>query len=822
MKKALCFILSLLLLLALAACGRKPAPTAEPTGTPAVETREPEPSPVPTDEPISSTEPQDPQDPLERALAYLRQRDRDWNYVSAHLGTYQELYKLTHPGADVQIIGGGIGAKEVSVEVAGEDAQAFAEAGIFSDRITVHTVKRGDPCFPQDLPISREPETDRVSERGMRITMDRAVWPVGAEYLSFTIGNETDDSLDYGAKRRLEKYADGSWQSYSFPGMVLAIGYSVSPHTSHSYLFPLTDCVPLGEGLYRVGIVYSGGWDWAEFVVRSDAEPLDLTPVTYGSWPEAALLLAGLPEGVESGLQVSTQWPAVSHTWRLEEDCSLSDAELAELLLGTEAEYDPETEVWRLGNRTLDLKDGARLTAEDPLVRALSLLVPAQGTDNLDPRSIPTLAEAGWIYDVPFDGRDASFLSLFDSRREEIEITDQAGILRTAELAIGGGCKAYAPDCAILTARLEELLAEKRVQLGEEAFLAEYGDLAGFSFRPEDLAQLCLVQAPIRARLGRNAIDYTYVSPWGQLDGAVWLLYDRESQEILALSARYLGYRLVPEDAWETRSPLEQVLKFLPLMEGEEELRLTRMDYVLIPGQKEGTLMPAWRMLAETASGEIRTWVASTRNDRQSAYDLQRRVYLEELMSAHTVIALFETCWEQYPEMDVWPVSWGINRLEDGQEYLLVECDGVDCPALETSGLLPDGVTLRYPEEQFNQKLSHPCPREPEWEKSWAGGTVTLTMAQAEYPLYPDYVELTVRCERSFNRNWDRFEKYADGEWHHVREWMAGNLGLRYVESGETVLQVRTNAKLGPGLYRLYLNDEYWVEFKITDRTAEN
>ncbi|MBR5702481.1 MAG: hypothetical protein IKX47_08420, partial [Oscillospiraceae bacterium] len=516
-------------------------------------------------------------------------------------------------GADVQIIGGGIGAKEISVEVAGEDARAFAEAGIFSDRITVSPVKRGGPAFPQDLPIPREPETDRVSERGMRITMDRAVWPVGAEYVRFTYTNETDDSLEYGAKQRLEKYVDGSWQSYRFPGMVLAIAYSVSPHSSHSFLFSLTECLPLGEGLYRVGIVYSGGWDWAEFVVRRDAEPLDLTPVVRRSYPEAALLLAGLPEGVESGLQVPTQWPAVSHTWRLEEDCGLSDPELAELLLGTGAEYDPETELWWAGNRTLDLKDGAELTTEDPLVRALTLLAPARGADTQDPRSIPALAEAGWVRNGIFTSSDVPYLSLYEARIEEIGVTDPAGILRTAELVSGWGCIEYLPNCAVLTDRLEALLAEKRAVLGEEAFLAEYGDLAGFSFRPEDLRQLVLVHVPIRARLGRNAFDYIYVSPWGELDGVAWLLYDRESQEVLALRARYLGFRLVPEDAWETNSPLEQVLKFLPLIAGEEGLRLTRMDYVLIPGQEEGTLIPAWRMLAETASGEVRTWVVSAR-----------------------------------------------------------------------------------------------------------------------------------------------------------------------------------------------------------------
>ena len=813
MKKAMYSALIVALLLTLAACGGKLEPTAEPTLTPAAETREPEPTAVPTSEPTAAPEPQELQDPLERALAYLRQRDRDWNYVSAHMGTYQELYTLTHPGADVQIIGGGIGAKEISVEVAGADAQAFAEAGIFSDRITVSPVKRGGPDFPQDLPIPREPETDRVSERGMRITMDRAVWPVGAEYVRFTYANETDDSLEYGAKQRLEKYVDGSWQSYRFPGMVLAIAYSVSPHTSGSFMFPLTECLPLGEGLYRVGIVYSGGWDWAEFVVRSDAEPLDLTPVTYRSWPEAALLLAGLPEGVESGLQVPTQWPAVSHTWRLEEDCSLSDAELAELLLGTGAEYDPETELWQAGNRTLDLKDGAELTAEDPLVRALTLLVPARGADTLDPRSIPAPAEAGWIYEGLFNGQDVPFLSLYDSRREEIEITDQAGILRTAELVSGGKCMAYDPDCAVLTDRLEALLAEKRAEQGEEAFLAEYGDLAGFSFRPEDLAQLCLVQVSIRARLGGTSFDYTYVSPWGELDGAAWLLYDRESQEILALNARYLGFRLEPEDAWETNSPLEQVLKFLPLMEREEGLRLTRMDYVLIPGQEEGTLMPAWRLLAETASEETLTWVVSAGNSWQSAYDLQRREYLQNLQ--REIPGLFRAYREQFPEMDVWVSSWGLDRLEDGRECLMVSCRGVDIPALEASGFLPEEVALEWLESPFNQKESHPCPHEPEWENDW--GTVGFTMAEAVYSPYPEYVEMTVNWEKAFELESLVCKKYVDEEWKYVCR-VQTDAPLPPDAAGEATLRAYPQSRLGEGLYRLYVNDKFWVEFKISDQ----
>ena len=625
MKKILCIALTLLL--TLAACGRRPETTAEPTLTPAEEIRDPEPTPVPTAEPTDAPEPQEPQTPLERALAYLRLRDKDWNYVTAHMGTYEELYKLTHPGADVQIIGGGIGAKEITVQVAGEDARAFGEAGIFSDRITVSPVKRGGPGFSQDLPIPREPETDRVSERGLHITMERAVWPVGMEYLRFTIGNETNRSLD-GGEICLEKYTEGGWKRYVFPGMNIGSGLYLKAHSSNEKFMDLQYFPRLGEGLYR--IVVTSGDDWAEFVVRADAESLDLTPVIYRSWPEAALLLAGLPDNVESELY-QTNWPALSWQWRLTENRRVSDEELAALLLGEESEYDPETELWRAGNRTLDLTDGAQLTAEDPLVRALTLLVPARGTDTPDPRSIPTPAEAGWVSAGRFDGHGVPFLSRYDERREEIVVTDQTGILRPAVLTIGGRFKAYVPDCAILTARLEELLTEKRTELGETAFLAEYGDLTDFSFRTEELTQLYLVQVPIRARLVNSIEVFSYdaadVSPWGELDGAAWLLYDIENREILALNAWYLGYQLEPEDVWETNSPLEQAVKFLPLMEGEEGLRLTRMDYMLIPGQEEGTLMPAWRMLAETASVEVRTWVVSAVDSSATACDLANSGY---------------------------------------------------------------------------------------------------------------------------------------------------------------------------------------------------
>ena len=788
MKKTLCFALILTLLLPLAACGRTPEPTAEPTVAPAAETQGPEPTPVPTAEtaptaePLPTQEPQEPQTPLERALAYLRRKDKDWNYASRHLGTYQELYTLLHPGADVQILGGGIGAKEISVSVTGADARAFAEAGYLPDRITVSPVKNGDPCFSRDLPIPREPETDRVSERGMRVTMERAVWPVGAEYLRCTLGNETDDWLE-GEEVCLEKYTEEGWKRYVWPGMNIGTAFGLEPHSAYGRLMDLQLCPRLGEGLYR--IIVCPGEDWAEFVLRADGEPLDPEPLVRQSWPEAALLLAGLPEGVESDL-TSVQWPAVSHTWRLAEEPRPADEELADLLLGEGAAYDPAAEVWRAGELTLSPGDTVRLESDTPIARALRLVLPLRDPETLDPRDIPSLEAAGWI-SMGIGSQVPGLSSLFPQT----------------------GFRCCCPDIGVLNARLEAALET----LGPED--PRYAELADFRFTQADAAELRLALRPIYTTAAEGRMRLSPVSPWGELEEATaWCLY-REDQAVLWLEARYLDYRLEPVDSWATRSPLEKITRFLPLMAGEEELRLTRMDYVLIPGNEEGVFQPAWRLLAETASGEELTWVASTRNDRQSAYDLQRRAYLLELQKPNGIRHTFRSFREEYPDMDVWEDSWGIDLLEDGRDYLMVLCHGADIPALEASGTLPEGVVLDWIESPFNQKESHPCPHEPEGEKDW--GTVCFTIAEAAYPPYPEAVELTAACENPFELDKLICKKYVDEEWRNVCPVYTEHWRSLTLEPGETTLQVYPAARLGPGLYRLYMNNKFWVEFKVSE-----
>ena len=71
--------------------------------------------------------------------------------------------------------------------------------------------------------------------------------------------------------------------------------------------------------------------------------------------------------------------------------------------------------------------------------------------------------------------------------------------------------------------------------------------------------------------------------------------------------------------------------------------------------------------------------------------------------------------------------------------------------------------------------------------------------------------------QKTFDRDWYRFSKYVDGEWRDVYRILSGTLQFLYVEAGETTLQAPTMSRLGPGLYRLYLNQEYWVEFQVSD-----
>ena len=573
MKKALCFILALILLLSIAACGQGP----EPAATPGTETREPE------------------ADRLERALAYLH--GRKGTFTQRHLYTYLELYRMTHPGANLMLNGLDSDNKQVYLDMTGLDVKAFAESGFLPDFVTVRSYGFANEFVPLSEPIPREPEWDRVSEHGVRFTMDRAVWPVGTEYVRFTLRNEGEKNYSYGADVQMEKYVAGSWQPLQHSGGIALIAYNLPLGQEVSLSPPMMYFPALGEGLYRVGFISKG--DWAEFAVRREAEPLDLTGVWRTNYPEAALLLAGLPETVESELSGAANWPALSSTWELTAENQWSDRELADLLLGEEAEYDASAGVYRLGDCTLSLKNGAQLTRDTLLVKALCLTM---GDMSL------SLEQMGWKNGFKTN-----------------HIQPLSGLYPWARGT------AYSPDLDILNARLAAALEA----LGEEA-----GELQGFRFSKKDLKDLQLLVIPVCTEAD-GPYSIPVCSPDGELAGAAaWGIcrsINYIDPELLALNIRLPGYRLTPgETRSKTLSPLEQAKKFLPLLQ-EEGIRLVSFDYVLIPdlnGSEETTLRPAYRLLAETASGEERCFVVSAVSKAASAYDLPRRVWLEELYAS--------------------------------------------------------------------------------------------------------------------------------------------------------------------------------------------
>ncbi len=565
------------------------------------------------------------------------------------------------------------------------------------------------------------------------------------------------------------------------------------------------------------------------------------TGFAHGGWPEANLLLEGLPENVASAALGRVLWPDPSYEWRLTETRNISDRVLARILLGDGAEYDTESETYRAEDKTLDLSNGAQLDCDTPLARALVLTLPQKSPDTLDPRDIPTLEEAGWKYEqhpalglglgeIPFLER------LYSQRREQVTLTVAEGQEQTFELINAGRFDAYRPDLETLNARLAAALEEERARLGEAAYTDKYGDLAGFSFTREDLQHLYLVRVPIHANLG-TVLNYDYLSPWGELaSSAAWVLYSKDLG-ILALDAPYLGYTLEPRETTrqETGAPEKALKKLLDRLSGEEGIKLLSMDYVLADGMayerdlhyvskygfKQRIIEPMWRIQLETGAGEEQTWLVSI--NAQNAYELSERCYLETVQNH--MMDFFREYSALYPDADVWySGSTILIRGEDGREYLEVQCYGVDVPELETSGFLPRGTVLDYPEQPFNQKEAHPCPHEPEWEKKyWSEereDTVTLTMLRPVYPLYPDCVEVTVKCGKNFPRDPFSFRKYVDGEWQPVMQVYVIPMIMQYVEAGETTFQASTRSKLGPGLYRLYVNQEYWVEFQVSDAPA--
>ncbi len=268
-------------------------------------------------------------------------------------------------------------------------------------------------------------------------------------------------------------------------------------------------------------------------------------------------------------------------------------------------------------------------------------------------------------------------------------------------------------------------------------------------------------------------------------------------------------------NTYPTASPLSALKALLEgLGAAGERLTLTKLEYrhFLYYGRYP---TPMWLLWAETESGETQLYGADTLRVRgESVFRGEMIERAEVLAWYRKVVPLFEAYREAQPDADVYPVDWR-GDMDGAHWFLRLRCDGVDIPALESSGLLPDFVRLEYDHEKFNQKQAHEIPREPEWVKAYNGGGTVIAMEQADWPLYPDELRFTVRVNAPTQYS-PRIEKWADGEWHGVRSTITDTLEMRYVETEENSFSLTHYAKLGPGLYRLHINSLYWVEFTVS------
>ncbi len=716
--------------------------------------------------------------PEDRRAAAL---DKMWreNFVFHHLSGFLELYRLEHPLADAHLDVWSRGEGILELGGYGVDFGDFAAGLPFLEEFRLLWDKDALDARTSE-PISREPESVHT-ENGMNVAMDRAVYPLWPEYISYTMTNETGDSLSYGDAPWIAKWVDGEWVRVQSSGNSFLMLYYVSPGETKPMRQRLEGFSPLGEGLYRYYI--DGEKYWAEFAVSAEAEPLDLTDYVYSGAADAAFMRLGASwEQVEALSRV--HWPALAYEWRFGSPRGPSDAELVGAFLGEDAVYDEEAELFRAGDKTLDLRDGVRLQTDSALGLALRLLLEGDGA--------------------------ARFLEN-DKVRTSIEDSSEAHPF--ARLFGAGWCYRLSPAPEELNAALQDALerdggtlsAEERAALADFAFTEEtspvfyfyvYGtgisetdDMGNLGFRME----LC----PIA---GVPALAW-YVSCGG---------------ELIELCAPLRSYSL-SRDQWigESRNPYEAAEALWSGLDEEQRAeKLLSFTYQLVPGDMAPAIpvyVPAWVLETEAADGTLHHFAVNARGLRFLG-ELDERQAVKE---AHTLI---RGIWESYraenPEADVYPVSW--TGYREGAHWVLrVDCDGVDIPALEASGLLPDCVRLSYDHEKFNQKQAHPIPREPESTRYYDGGSTVIAMEQADWPLYPDELRFTVKSGHAIQYNpW--VEKWADGDWHNVRSAISGTLEMHWIEEEENSFPLEYYAKLGPGLYRLNINSRYWVEFTVS------
>ena len=147
---------------------------------------------------------------------------------------------------------------------------------------------------------------------------------------------------------------------------------------------------------------------------------------------------------------------------------------------------------------------------------------------------------------------------------------------------------------------------------------------------------------------------------------------------------------------------------------------------------------------------------------------------------------------------------------------------GPDCEDFVNSEYALDMKYDCYP-GSFDPRDSHPIPWEPQSEITFDDG-VTLTMERSIYPIGPEYVSLTMKCEEEVGYgDGTSLQKYVDGEWKYINNGLVvlAMLYHLYPDNPKTFYSSHDTKWLGEGLYRMsvpaeYPKEDYYVEFAVS------
>jgi len=468
-QKLTAILLSLLFLCSCVPAEPVPLPTPDtPTATPAAT---PSPTPAATPEPT----------PELFAGGCTREEIK---YASEHIQDYFELYTLLNPGADVHLSGYSTNPNTngyLEISCYGADLPAFEASGILPACVKLMYSDLSAEIAASH-PVPYIPEAATHFDGGLTITLDRVVYPLYPEYLSYTW--HCTQELMYGYAYSLEKYIDGEWTyvpgNYSFVALGLILPADKTERQYHSH----SGNSRLGEGLYRMAI--SGDYP-IEFVVSADAEPLEPLADVLDADPnfadQAAYSARGklcqsnvfyktqLPENISNELDGNLYWPKEAPTYSTEFGFGMTNDRIAAQLLADEHSYNAANDSYVSECQQLTFENnGLTLVNTTPTARAMKLAFPFSPTE-LTPIEFQARR-------INKGGNAHTGSCSFELSPPEMwYIKDGGGDFygwsNTEELV----------SFSSLNWQLDQRLNELQSSMSDEDFLAQYGELSEFSFK---------------------------------------------------------------------------------------------------------------------------------------------------------------------------------------------------------------------------------------------------------------------------------------------------------------------------------------------------